>query len=77
MMDLEYPAYRTTTDENGRFIFPQVPTGSLDIVVWRKSTASESSFGSHVQTVEIQPGETRQVEVVVPSIRQTASSGGK
>ena len=69
LLRLEYSAYRTTTDENGRFVFPQVPSGLLDVVAWTKSTASQTrSFGAHVQTFQLEPGEIKQLTVTLPTV---------
>jgi RNA polymerase sigma factor (sigma-70 family) len=59
---LEYSASRATTDDHGHFVFPQVPAGLFDIIVWSAPTGTHGArSGRHALSVEARAGETNQV----------------
>jgi hypothetical protein len=62
-------AFKATTDAAGRFVFPQVPPGLLNLFAWRSATGQPApgayltGIGSVVASVETRAGETCQISV--------------
>jgi len=78
VLDLEYSSYHSATDENGRFVFTEVPSGLLDIVTWQNSVTPDGPrFGSHVLEVQTRLGETSQVTVGSTNQVRAAADGGQ
>jgi hypothetical protein len=78
VLDLEFSSYHSTTDENGRFVFTEVPSGLLDIVTWQNSVTPDGPrFGSHVLEVQTRLGETSQVTVGSTNQVRAAADGGQ
>ena len=73
-LSTEFRAYRVTTDENGRFAFPQVPPGKHRLVrlVQQNSVPQAGWLLRFLEEVEIRPGETTQVTVGGSSYNVTA-----
>jgi RNA polymerase sigma factor (sigma-70 family) len=61
-LELERSAFSTTTDDNGRFVFAQVPTGKLEIMTWHDSADGHGTkYGFRVCEVQALAGQTNQV----------------
>ena len=65
LISTDFKAYQVTTDENGRFAFPQVPPGKhrLTRLAPLKGGPATGWSLEPLQEVEIRPGETTQVTI--------------
>src|ERR1017187_2866559 len=57
---------KTTTDSEGRFVFEHVPPVEVwlqDVQVWLGANASREPTSDRLQEIDVQPGETRHVEI--------------
>ena len=63
-LQLEHSAFTATTDENGRFVFSQVPVATLEVIPWSNNfDAPGSKSGSHVGQIKTLPGQTSEVSL--------------
>ncbi|MCX6924487.1 MAG: hypothetical protein NT154_14915 [Verrucomicrobia bacterium] len=66
---LDFASFKATTDNAGRFVFPQVPPASLDVFTWQPApgqlalSAQVSRVGALAARVETRAGETCQVSL--------------
>ena len=62
-LDLDYSLYKTLTDDEGHFVFPQVPAARLDVLTWQTTSnawsvvaGSEAKFLSTGRRVDLDRG---------------------
>ena len=61
-LELATSAFTTTTDADGRFVFPQVPPGELDVMTWHDSAdGNGTKYGSRMSGIQAIGGQTNQV----------------
>jgi hypothetical protein len=76
-VDMDAGAFQVNTDTDGRFTFPKVPPGSLQLITWR--TTSDPRMGKSPQVVAIftaGAGETNQFVIGDEPVPPAQSSGG-
>lgn len=61
-LQLDYSAFTATTDENGHFLFSQVPVATLELVPWSNyPEIPGSKSGFHAGQIKTLPGKTSEV----------------
>jgi len=62
--------YRLTSDENGRFDFPMVRPGKVELKIYASSLPSGYKLGKPIYNYQLQPGEEKELQIELPSKTQ-------
>ena len=63
---LDQGAFHALTDRQGRFVFPKVPSGSLQVIVPPGGEHLAAFTGTKLASVELPPGQAQQVRIEDP-----------
>lgn len=63
-LPLDFGDYRAQSDSVGRFVFPRVPPGSLQLVEWRAEPPPNTARTAYpAATIQVRPGRTNHVQM--------------